>query len=491
MTRFTAAVWPSPTGFGATLAAANCDRAWHGPFPGFWSIDCAMAAEAGATGDESADRRGGAAPGSGLRPVAGIGACRPSRRSGSAGPFGVRPHPNRSSSTPSSRPRPRFWRAGFGMFYGLAALSVAGTVDPAPQARSSASPALPSGPTCHHRAGHLRDNPVPGCPSSGPGPAGRRRLDGLLTDGRRSTPALRRRRRDRQPALAGSRAPSIPVEPRRPELGLRRGAAGARLIGEDYSRAASISGPGSTSRPLSPSLMASRCPSMGWPRPECHAALGDRQSPAFVGRGGHQGPGPVVQVDQGLVATRPGRCNQPWHAIVRPPGPPTGGVRRLRRPPRPADPGWRSRSRTRTRRAGRSACRDQASDRDRPEASGRAPSPGWKRSSTPGGDHRHLPGARPRLAEDRPPGGLREGHHGVPAQSGGASLRSTTFPGGTAVAAGRGPTCRHGRGAGTPPGGAAPTPATRRACRSRSPPRRPAAPGAGPHRPRPWPGRCR
>jgi 4-amino-4-deoxy-L-arabinose transferase-like glycosyltransferase len=39
---------------GATLASANCDSAWHGPYAGYWLQSCAIAAEKGATGDEPA-----------------------------------------------------------------------------------------------------------------------------------------------------------------------------------------------------------------------------------------------------------------------------------------------------------------------------------------------------------------------------------------------------------------------------------------------------
>jgi 4-amino-4-deoxy-L-arabinose transferase-like glycosyltransferase len=52
MTRFTDRVFITDR-FGATLAVANCDPAWRGPLAGYWSFNCALAAERGATGDES------------------------------------------------------------------------------------------------------------------------------------------------------------------------------------------------------------------------------------------------------------------------------------------------------------------------------------------------------------------------------------------------------------------------------------------------------
>jgi 4-amino-4-deoxy-L-arabinose transferase-like glycosyltransferase len=39
---------------GATLASANCPSAWNGPFAGYWYMPCAIQAETGARGDESA-----------------------------------------------------------------------------------------------------------------------------------------------------------------------------------------------------------------------------------------------------------------------------------------------------------------------------------------------------------------------------------------------------------------------------------------------------
>lgn len=42
--------------FGLALATANCDRAWHHPFPGFWSMQCALESTAKVTGDESAQQ---------------------------------------------------------------------------------------------------------------------------------------------------------------------------------------------------------------------------------------------------------------------------------------------------------------------------------------------------------------------------------------------------------------------------------------------------
>lgn len=42
--------------FGLALATANCDTAWHGPFPGFWSMQCAEESVVNVTGDESAQQ---------------------------------------------------------------------------------------------------------------------------------------------------------------------------------------------------------------------------------------------------------------------------------------------------------------------------------------------------------------------------------------------------------------------------------------------------
>ncbi len=40
--------------FGVTLASANCDASWSGPFAGYWSMPCAEASVVGVHGDESA-----------------------------------------------------------------------------------------------------------------------------------------------------------------------------------------------------------------------------------------------------------------------------------------------------------------------------------------------------------------------------------------------------------------------------------------------------
>ncbi len=40
--------------FGVTLASANCDASWNGPFAGYWSMPCAEASVVGVHGDESA-----------------------------------------------------------------------------------------------------------------------------------------------------------------------------------------------------------------------------------------------------------------------------------------------------------------------------------------------------------------------------------------------------------------------------------------------------
>ncbi|HET6963849.1 MAG TPA: glycosyltransferase family 39 protein [Acidimicrobiales bacterium] len=53
MSRFSRPVFVTDR-FGATLASANCDTTWHGPLAGYWVQSCAIAAEAGATGDEPA-----------------------------------------------------------------------------------------------------------------------------------------------------------------------------------------------------------------------------------------------------------------------------------------------------------------------------------------------------------------------------------------------------------------------------------------------------
>jgi 4-amino-4-deoxy-L-arabinose transferase-like glycosyltransferase len=42
--------------FGLALATANCDTAWHRPFPGFWSATSATESVAHVTGDESAQQ---------------------------------------------------------------------------------------------------------------------------------------------------------------------------------------------------------------------------------------------------------------------------------------------------------------------------------------------------------------------------------------------------------------------------------------------------
>ncbi len=40
---------------GVTLASANCNASWNGPFAGYWSMPCAFQSVAGVHGDESAD----------------------------------------------------------------------------------------------------------------------------------------------------------------------------------------------------------------------------------------------------------------------------------------------------------------------------------------------------------------------------------------------------------------------------------------------------
>ena len=41
------------SGFGITLASANCDQTWSGPFEGYWSLPCSLATPVNVHADES------------------------------------------------------------------------------------------------------------------------------------------------------------------------------------------------------------------------------------------------------------------------------------------------------------------------------------------------------------------------------------------------------------------------------------------------------
>ena len=52
LTRFDEPTFIS-SGFGITLASANCDKTWSGPFEGYWSLPCSLATPVDVHADES------------------------------------------------------------------------------------------------------------------------------------------------------------------------------------------------------------------------------------------------------------------------------------------------------------------------------------------------------------------------------------------------------------------------------------------------------
>lgn len=114
--------------FGATLATANCDPAWHGALAGYWSIGCAMAAEAGVKGDESV--QDAAAQRQGLRYLRDHAGGLPAVELERLGrTFGLYRPVQQVRLDSFVEGRPRSWAfAGLGMYYALAALSFAGAV---------------------------------------------------------------------------------------------------------------------------------------------------------------------------------------------------------------------------------------------------------------------------------------------------------------------------------------------------------------------------
>jgi 4-amino-4-deoxy-L-arabinose transferase-like glycosyltransferase len=114
--------------FGAALAVANCDPAWHGPLAGFWDMGCLGPAVAGVGGDESAadpvarraaldyvDHHLGGLPAVELERVGRT--------------FGLYRPLEQIQLDSVIEQRPRFWAfVGLWMFYPLAVLGIGGAV---------------------------------------------------------------------------------------------------------------------------------------------------------------------------------------------------------------------------------------------------------------------------------------------------------------------------------------------------------------------------
>jgi 4-amino-4-deoxy-L-arabinose transferase-like glycosyltransferase len=127
LTRFTHPVLITDR-FGAALATANCDPAWHGTFAGYWSIGCVRAAVAGVKGDESVQDAAGQRQG--LRYIRDHAGGLPAVELERLGrTFGLYRPIQQIQLDSFVEGRPRFWAfAGLGMYYALAALSIAGAV---------------------------------------------------------------------------------------------------------------------------------------------------------------------------------------------------------------------------------------------------------------------------------------------------------------------------------------------------------------------------
>jgi 4-amino-4-deoxy-L-arabinose transferase-like glycosyltransferase len=114
--------------FGATVAAANCESAWHGPLAGYWQMTCASAAEAGVQGDESvadaaAQRAGFRYIGDHAGGLAGVEWKRLGRT------FGFYRPAQQIDLDVFVEGRPRLWAlAGLWMYYALLPFAVAGAV---------------------------------------------------------------------------------------------------------------------------------------------------------------------------------------------------------------------------------------------------------------------------------------------------------------------------------------------------------------------------
>ncbi|HET9077292.1 MAG TPA: glycosyltransferase family 39 protein [Acidimicrobiales bacterium] len=109
--------------FGVTLAVANCDQAWNGPFAGYWWMPCAQAAVAGVPGDEPAvgavaTRRALDYVGSHLGDLPRVEMDRLGRTFGLYRPF------QQINLDVHIESRPRLWAwVGLWSYYGLAALA--------------------------------------------------------------------------------------------------------------------------------------------------------------------------------------------------------------------------------------------------------------------------------------------------------------------------------------------------------------------------------
>ncbi len=125
MTRFHDPVFITDR-FGAALATANCDPAWHGPLAGYWSYSCALAASPGGPGDESVQdvATGRVAEKYIEHHLSGLPGVELERLGRTFGLY----HPIQQVRLDVAiEGHPRFWAfVGLGLYYALAALSVLG-----------------------------------------------------------------------------------------------------------------------------------------------------------------------------------------------------------------------------------------------------------------------------------------------------------------------------------------------------------------------------